>query len=99
MKLLIFAHTPPPYHGQSVMVKALIDGLHSDSEIEVLHVDARLSRNTSDIGRWQFGKLMLLANACLRAWLHRARHGPAVLYYVPAPGKRIALCRDFLVML
>jgi len=30
MKLLVFAHTPPPHHGQSYMVKLMLDGLGGD---------------------------------------------------------------------
>ena len=80
------------------MVAALVDGLRDDPDIEVLHVNARLSRNAADIGRWRIGKLAPLLAACGRAWLLQARHRPCVLYYVPAPGKRSALYRDLLVM-
>ncbi|MHB8523299.1 MAG: glycosyltransferase family 4 protein [Limisphaerales bacterium] len=30
MKLLVFAHTPPPYHGQSYMVQLVLEGLGGD---------------------------------------------------------------------
>lgn len=98
MSLLVFAQTPPPVHGQSLMVQLLLDGLRDASGYRLFHVNPRLSRNTRDIGRWRVGKVLSLLNACGRAWWLRLRHGPAVLYYVPAPGKRGALWRDFLVM-
>ena len=31
MKLLVFAHTPPPHHGQSYMVKLMLDGFGGDA--------------------------------------------------------------------
>ena len=99
MKLLVFAHTPPPRHGQSTMVAALIDGLRPDPEVTVLHVNARLSRDTSDIGGWRAGKALTLLRWCFAAWVLRWRHGPCVFYYVPAPARRSALYRDFTVML
>jgi len=98
MKLLVFAHTPPPVHGQSVMVQTLLEGLGADSGIHLLHVNPRLSRDSRDIGRWRPGKVFLLLRACTEAWRLRRRHGPAFFYYVPAPGKRSALYRDLLVM-
>lgn len=98
MKLLVFAHTPPPLHGQSLMVETLVEGLTQHPEIEILHVNARLSRDSRDIGRWRPGKVILILQACVRAWRLRLQHGPALLYYVPAPGKRSALYRDLLVM-
>src|ERR1043165_3600142 len=30
MKLLVFAHTPPPHHGQSYMVQLMLDALGGD---------------------------------------------------------------------
>jgi glycosyltransferase involved in cell wall biosynthesis len=99
MKLLVFAHTPPPVHGQSVMVQTMLDGLRGDARFEVYHVNPQLSRASADIGRWRLGKFFALLAACVRAWGVRWRHGPAVFYYVPAPGKRSALYRDFAVML
>jgi glycosyltransferase involved in cell wall biosynthesis len=57
-----------------------------------------LSRDGRDIGSWRAGKFLRLLGFCVKAWWLRLRHGPAVLYYVPAPGKRGALYRDFVVM-
>src|SRR5882757_2164849 len=31
MKLLVFAHTPPPHHGQSYMVKLMLEGFGGDA--------------------------------------------------------------------
>ena len=55
MKLLVFAHTPPPHHGQSYMVKLMLDGFGDDWHqrrakspgafgIECYHVNARFSQ-------------------------------------------------------
>jgi len=100
MKLLVFAHTPPPVHGQSLAVQALLDCLPRVApEIELFHVNPRLSRDTADIGRWRPGKLLRLLGACARALALRVRHGPMWFYYVPAPAKRGALYRDWIVLL
>jgi hypothetical protein len=40
-KILFFAHVPPPHHGQSVMVKIMLEGLRADPRFKVHHVDAR----------------------------------------------------------
>ena len=59
MKLLVFAHVPPPHHGQSQMVKLMVDGFRAqrDLGIEVLHVDARLSSGMADVGSIRGGKV------------------------------------------
>jgi glycosyltransferase involved in cell wall biosynthesis len=110
MKLLVFAHTPPPYHGQSYMVKQMLDGFGGDARrrsgvapsplgIECYHVNARVSRDLSEIGEFQGGKIFLMFWFCLQALWIRFRHGVPYFYYVPAPGKAVALYRDWLVML
>ncbi len=98
--LLIFAHTPPPVHGQSLMVQTLLTHLPSVApHLTLHHVNVRLSRDSTDIGRPRFAKLLPLLAACIRALVLRFRHGPMTLYYVPAPAKRSALYRDWIVML
>ena len=100
MQLLVFAHTPPPIHGQSLMVQTLVEGLPSIiTPLRVFHVNPRLSRDSSDVGRWRLGKFFALVAACGRALRLRARHGRTIFYYVPAPARRGALYRDWLVML
>jgi hypothetical protein len=69
-----------------------------DFGIECYHVNARLSHNLEDIGDVRLGKFILLLIYCLQAIWCRFRYGVANFYYVPAPGKRSALYRDWLVM-
>jgi glycosyltransferase involved in cell wall biosynthesis len=110
MKLLVFAHTPPPHHGQSYMVKLMLEGFGGDYrrrgqkppnafEIECYHVNARFSQSLEDVGNFQGGKLFLIVFFCLQALWCRFRYGVTTFYYVPAPGKSVALYRDWLVML
>ena len=98
MKLLVLAQTPPPLHGQSVMVQTLVAGLPARG-LMVEHVNLRLSRDHADIGRWRPGKLLAVLDACAHAIKLRFTAGCDTLYYVPAPGKRGALYRDWAVML
>jgi len=110
MKLLVFAHTPPPHHGQSYMVELMLAGFGGDCRkkktaapsphgVECYHVNARFSRGLSDVGRFQVAKIFLIFWFCMQAIWLRFRHGVNNFYYVPAPGKRVALYRDWLVML
>jgi len=110
MKLLVFAHTPPPHHGQSYMVQLLLQGFGGDVRrrrktdapnvhgIECYHVNARFSRGLEDIGEFQGTKILLIFWFCLQAIWLRFRYGVTNFYYVPAPGKRVALYRDWLIM-
>jgi glycosyltransferase involved in cell wall biosynthesis len=112
MKLLVFAHVPPPHHGQSYAVKLMLDNFGGNRRkskfrnqppnpfgIECYHVNARFSKTLEDIGEFQGGKIFLILFYCLQAIWCRFRYGVTNFYYVPAPGKRVALYRDWLVML
>jgi glycosyltransferase involved in cell wall biosynthesis len=111
MKLLVFAHVPPPHHGQSYMVQLLLNGFGGDCRksrnksgarngygIDCYHVDARFSKSLADIGELQIGKVPLILFYCLQAIWCRFRYGVTNFYYVPAPGKSVALYRDWLVL-
>jgi glycosyltransferase involved in cell wall biosynthesis len=99
LKLLVFAHTPPPHHGQSYMVQLLLEGLRTDPQFEVYHVNAQLSSDTEEIGRMRPGKVVTLLKYCLQAVWFRVRHGVTNFYYVPANPARAPLYRDWIVML
>jgi len=115
MKLLVFAHTPPPHHGQSYMVQLMLKGFGGDHRrrrenlvprnpagdvhgIECYHINNRLSKRLEDIGEFHGTKLFLLFAHCLEAIWCRYRYGVKNFYYIPAPGKKSALYRDWLVM-
>jgi glycosyltransferase involved in cell wall biosynthesis len=112
MKLLVFAHVPPPHHGQSYMVKLMLDGFGGDRArvtsdqsaplpvhgIECFHVNAQFSSDLEDVGGFRPGKLLALFRYCARAIRLRFRHGVRNFYYVPTPPKRTSLLRDWLVL-
>jgi glycosyltransferase involved in cell wall biosynthesis len=82
------------------MVQTLVEGLPRVAhDVKIFHVNVRLSRDTRDVGRWRPGKLFVLLGSCLQAIALRIRHGRMNFYYVPAPGRRAALYRDWTVML
>jgi len=111
MKLVLFAHVPPPTHGQSLMVRQLLDFMGGDKSrpgaapagppppVACYHVDARFSTTLADVGQPRLGKLLPLFRHVARVWYLRWRHGADCFFHVPAPAKRSALLRDWLVML
>jgi glycosyltransferase involved in cell wall biosynthesis len=98
VKLLVFAHTPPPHHGQSYMVQLLLEGLGRSGDIQCFHVNSRFSDDFEDIGRVRVGKIALVLKYCLQAIALRLRHGIRCIYYIPASPNRAALYRDWLTM-
>lgn len=100
MKLLVFAHVPPPHHGQSQMVQYIVEGLRrrADLGIEIQHVDARLSADLQDVGTARGGKISRLIGHCRKARRLGDVHGVRCLYYVPSPPRRVPLYRDWLAL-
>ena len=111
MKLVIFAHVPPPHHGQSIAVQLMLENYGGNRRkakfrqqppnrygIECYHVNARFSKTLEDVGELQAAKILLVLFYCLQAIWCRFRYGVKTLYYVPAPGKAVALYRDWLIM-
>jgi len=108
MKLLVFAHVPPPHHGQSYMVELMLEGFGKatsstptalgDTGIQCFHVDARFSSSLEDIGGIRPGKIFRLFELCAAAIRLGLEHGIDSLYFVPAPAKRSAVVRDWLVL-
>ena len=66
--------------------------------IECYHVDCRLSDDLQDIGHARWGKVFRLLGYCLEAIWCRFRYGVTTFYYVPAPGLRAPVYRDWVVM-
>ena len=114
MKLLVFAHVPPPQSGQSHAVQLMLNSFGGDRRrqkpkdtgkspnrpaIECYHVNARSSGIPEDNGAFRGGGFFLVLFHCLQAIWCRFRYGATHFYYVPASGNPVALRRDWLVML
>jgi len=86
------------------MVQLMLEGLSRHragtglSAVQCYHVDARVSKELADIGDLRFGKIILLLGYCTQAIYYHFRYGVDNFYYIPAPGKRSALYRDWVVM-
>ena len=80
------------------MVQILLEGLRADPRFEVHHVDARVSDDMGDIGSFRPQKFLRLFKCIAQAWWIRLRFGRMAFYYVPAPAKRSAIMRDWVVM-
>lgn len=100
MKIVVLAQIPPPLHGQSKMVKLFLDCLcGDDSEIEPIHLNFKFSEDLTEIGRFQLKKCFQIVLILWQLFRIRYSQFPDVLYYVPAPAKRLPIFRDYLILL
>lgn len=108
VRILIVAHQPPPFHGQSLIVRQVLEklphtvsganGASAQKSIKLIHLNLRLSSDIDDIGRWGMLKLVLLGWYMVQLVFLSLVHRPHAAYYVPSPGKRISVYRDFAVL-
>ncbi len=96
IKVLIVGQTPPPYHGQALMIERLVQSKFS--RVQLFHVRMAFSDSIGDIGRFRFGKVLHLLNVILRIVWHRIVHGTTILYYPPAGPNRVPVYRDLIIL-
>ncbi len=95
--VLVVGQTPPPYHGQAMMIQYLLD---SDSkEINLLHVRMAYSDSMHEVGRLQWRKIWHLLALIFRIAYMRVTQPVDILYYPPAGPNRVPFYRDVITLL
>ncbi len=95
--VVVVGQTPPPFHGQAVMIEALLRG--SYDQIVVHHVRMAFSREIDEIGTLTLGKVTHLFGLVARIAYARLRFRAPILYYPPAGPRLIPVGRDIVVLL
>ncbi|XZE34167.1 glycosyltransferase [Pirellulaceae bacterium SH501] len=96
-KVLVVGQTPPPYHGQAIMIQMLVDGPIPD--VKLKHVRMQFSENIGEIGKVRFGKILHLFSVLAQIVWCRIRFRPDILYYPPSGPNRVPLIRDAIILL
>jgi len=96
-RVLVVGQLPPPIHGQAVMIERLVRAKFED--FELIHVPMHFSRSIPEVGRFRPHKLVKLVAVVARIWWQRIRKRPRILLYPPAGPNRVAMYRDFAILL
>jgi glycosyltransferase involved in cell wall biosynthesis len=96
-KVLVVGQTPPPHHGQAVMIERLLNSQMAD--VEMVHVRMNFSSEMRDVGRFRWGKIAHLAGVIARIVYHRFADGARTLYFPPAGPDRVPMYRDMAILL
>ncbi len=94
-KVLVVGQTPPPFHGQAIMIQYLLDGQYD--RIDMKHLNMSFSKEMGSVGKFRFGKILLLFPFICRILFYRLR-GYRNLYYPPASGNLVPILRDVLLL-
>ncbi len=96
VKVLIVGQTPPPYHGQAIMIERLLSGKYA--QMQLYHVRMAFSDSIDSVGRFQLGKIFHLFGVIVQIFYYRIFHSAKVLYYPPAGPNRVPLYRDLIIL-
>ena len=97
VRVLVVGQTPPPIHGQSLMIQLLLDG--DLPGVELHHVRMAFSDDMNQVGRFRLSKLAHLVFVVCSIIYNRFRFGIQILYYPPAGPNLVPLLRDIVILL
>ena len=96
-RILIVGQTPPPYGGQAMIIKKIIEAKYEN--IEVFHIRMSFSKDMSSIGRFEFVKIIHLIKIIVNIFYLKLSKNINVLYYPPSGPDRIPIYRDIFILL
>lgn len=96
-KVLVVGQTPPPYGGQAMMIKYLVD--HKFKQLEIHHVRMCFSRGFNKRGKFSLYKIIHIFIVILNIWLCRIKYKTNILYYPPSSSPKVAVIRDAIILL
>lgn len=96
-KILVLGQTPPPYGGQALMLKILLEGEYENAEL--FHVRLEFSKDFGDMGSFRLYKFWGLIKAIVLTWVYRFYYHIDILYYGPAGPNILAVYRDMFLLL
>lgn len=82
------------------MVQLMLEGLNSGAHgnFEIFHVNARFSDTMDQIGQTGVNKLWRALQFSAQAIFLRFKEGVDTFYYIPAPPKKGAMIRDWIIL-
>ncbi len=95
-KILVVGQTPPPFHGQSIMIEQMLKDSYNG--VKLYHVRMHFSKGGDDIGRFQPGKMLHLLAVIMKIIFYKFRFNIKVLYYPPAGPNKVPVFRDLLIL-
>jgi glycosyltransferase involved in cell wall biosynthesis len=94
--ILVVGQTPPPLHGQAIMIQSFLEGTYPTFHLE--HLRLNFSRSIDEVGSFSLRKLGVLASVLVGMVRARFVHKVDVLYYPPSGPKRNPILRDIVLL-
>ncbi len=97
INVLVVGQTPPPVHGQAVMIQELLDGQYAG--ITLHHIRLNFSRSVDEGGSFKLRKLLVLLRTLTEILIGRWRSQAKILYYPPAAPMFNSVIRDVVLLI
>ena len=97
MKILILAQTPPPFHGQAIMQKYLVDAKWDWCVKK--HIRLKYSSEINEVGKFKLSKIFELVKIVFKVWKERIKGEIDLISYPPSGPNRIPFYRDVATLL
>ena len=94
---LIIGQIPPPFLGQAIMTKVLIDSL-SDLNYKFKFINQTSSKNTKSFSRLEIGKFCVVLKTIFSILIDVLFDKSDILYYSPSGHRKIAIIRDIIIL-
>ena len=95
-KVLVVGQTPPPFGGQAIMIRTLLDGVYKQAKL--FHVRMSFSKEMDDMGKFTLSKVFHLLKVVIQIIYYRIFHNVRVLYYPPCGPDMIPMIRDLAIL-
>jgi glycosyltransferase involved in cell wall biosynthesis len=96
-KILVVGQTPPPYHGQAIMIKRMLEASYPNAKL--YHVRMGFSDEIDEVGKFRVRKICHLLQLILNTYCARLRRNVTVLYYPPAGPALVPVLRDIVFLI
>ena len=96
-KILVVGQTPPPFHGQAIMIENMLKGNYE--LVRLYHVRMAFSKEIEDVGKVGVHKIFHLFEVIFKIIYSKIFYGISTLYFPPTGPNRIPFYRDALVLI
>ena len=95
-RVLVIGQTPPPFHGQAIMIESLLGGEYKYAKL--FHVRMSFSKEMDELGKFSLSKLLHLLKVIKDIVYFRIIHNVRILYYPPSNPETFPVLRDLAIL-
>ena len=96
LKVLVVGQTPPPLHGQAIMIQQLLQT--KLPKVKIFYMPMHFSREMGQVGKFSVSKILELFKVIVGILSYRIMYNVRILYYPPAGPNMLPMIRDLVIL-